>query len=179
MIHGIKIGDDSIMEYAYRLYYPFIAGFIKKNSGSETDAEDIYQEGLLVVFRKIRAGEKVQFLKSYIYSVCRLKWLNELRNRRRHPVDLIENHEQFFGDMEDIERNELPYHATMNEALQALDDLCRKLLLAFYFEKLSMETIAQRFNYSQANTAKAKKNKCMDRIRSKAKKLLEQNYHEK
>ena len=173
LIAGIKSGDESIMEYVYQNYYPMIAHFVKNNRGNDNDAEDLYQEGLLVVFQKIREGEEIRFLKTYIYSVCRLKWLNMLRYKRRHAEQIIDNYESFEVLIEDAENDIVPYQQAMQQALAQLDETCRQLLLAFYFEKLSMEAIALRFQYNQANTAKSKKNKCMDRIRQIAQTILQ------
>lgn len=173
LIAGIKSGDENIMEYVYHQYYSMVAHFVKNNQGTENDAEDLYQEGLLVVFQKIRAGEEIRFLKTYIYSVCRLKWLNLLRYRRRHPEQVIDTYEPFEVILEDAETDAMPYQQAMKQALAQLDETCRQILLAFYFEKLSMEEIAQRFQYSKANTAKSKKNKCMDRIRQVAQNILQ------
>lgn len=173
LIAGIKSGDETIMEYVYKQYYPMIAHLVKNNQGSENDAEDLYQEGLLTVFQKIREGEEIQYLKTYIYAVCRLKWLNLLRYRRRHPEQIIDSHNVIEVSLEDDHVDAVPYQQAMQEALGQLDETCRQLLLAFYFEKLSMEAIALRFNYNQANTAKSKKNKCMDRVRQKAQTILQ------
>ncbi len=173
LIAGIKSDDEAIMEYVYRQYYPMVAHLVKNNRGNDTDAEDLYQEGLLVVFQKIRAGEEIRFLKAYIYSVCRLKWLNLLRYKRRHAEQFIDNYEAIEVSFDDDEKEAVPYEGALQQALAQLDETCRQLLLAFYFEKLSMEDIATRFQYSQANTAKSKKNKCMDRIRQKAQTILQ------
>jgi RNA polymerase sigma factor (sigma-70 family) len=161
------------MEYVYKLYFPMIAHFVRNNSGNENDAEDIYQEGLLIVFQKIRNGEHIQYLKSFIYSVCRLKWMEKLRYRKRHAEKLVENHEFIAVDIYSEEQEATPYQDTLQQAINELDEICKQLLLSFYFEKLSMEEIAARFGYNQANTAKSKKNKCMDRIRERAKKILQ------
>ncbi len=173
LIAGIQSGDEAIMEYVYRQYYPMVAHFVTHNRGNDSHAEDLYQEGLLVVFQKIRAGEEIQFLKTYIYSVCRLKWLNLLRYRRRHAEQIIDHYEPVEVNIEEVESDAVPYQQAMQEALAQLDEICRQLLLAFYFEKLSMEAIALRFQYNQSNTAKSKKNKCMDRMRQKAQAILQ------
>ncbi len=173
LIAGIKAGNEEIMEYVYRQYYPMVAHFVKNNRGNDNDAEDLYQESLLVVFQKIREGEEIQYLRTYVYSVCRLKWLNLLRYRRRHPENIIDNYESVEVCLEDDENDTMPYQQAMQQALTQLDETCRQLLLAFYFEKLSMEAIASRFHYNQANTAKSKKNKCMDRIRQQAQHILQ------
>lgn len=43
---------------------------------------------------------------------------------------------------------------------------CAPLLLKFYWDKLSWEEIAQELNYSNANSAKTQKNKCMNKLKA-------------
>lgn len=43
---------------------------------------------------------------------------------------------------------------------------CAPLLLKFYWDKLSWEQIAQELNYSNANSAKTQKNKCMNKLKA-------------
>lgn len=172
VIDGIRSEDEAVMEYVYRKYYPMIAHFVKSNSGNENDAEDLYQEGLLTVFQKIQSGENVLHLKTYIYAVCRFKWLHLLRYRRRHVETLVETQEFVEFAWDKAEDEPTPYEQVMWQALDRLDENCRQLLLSFYYDKLSMEEIAARFGYNQANTAKSKKNKCMDRVRDNAKAIL-------
>lgn len=43
---------------------------------------------------------------------------------------------------------------------------CAPLLLKFYWDKLSWEKIAQELNYSNANSAKTQKNKCMNKLKA-------------
>lgn len=172
LLAGIMAGNESIMEYVYKQYYPMIVHFVRSNNGNESDAEDLYQEGLLVVFQKIRNGENIQYLKTFVYSVCRLKWLDRLRHRKRRAEKLVDNHDFIEVNEYSLEQELVPYEELLQQALNELDEICRQLLLSFYFEKLSMEDIAARFGYNQANTAKSKKNKCMERIREKVKIIL-------
>lgn len=43
---------------------------------------------------------------------------------------------------------------------------CAPLLLKFYWDQLSWEEIAQELNYSNANSAKTQKNKCMNKLKA-------------
>ncbi len=104
--------------------------------------------------------------------MCRLKWLERLRFRKRHPEKLVESHEFVEIDLNAEAEDPAPYHQAMRQALEELDEVCRRLLMVFYFEKKSMDEIAALLGYNQANTAKSKKNKCMDRMRDKAKAIL-------
>jgi RNA polymerase sigma factor (sigma-70 family) len=50
--------------------------------------------------------------------------------------------------------------ALVSEALGKIGEQCRKLLLLFYWEELSMDEIAAQLGFANADTAKAKKYQC-------------------
>ena len=63
-----------------------------------------------------------------------------------------------------LENNEAS--GAFQAAFRKLDEPCRTLLLLFYWEQRPMEEIATRLGFANAQTAKAKKYQCKDRLRS-------------
>lgn len=64
-------------------YFSVVKKYILKNSGSKHEAEDIFQEALIIFCRKVN---EPQFelrcsINTYIFSVCKLLWLDELKKR--------------------------------------------------------------------------------------------------
>jgi DNA-directed RNA polymerase specialized sigma24 family protein len=56
-------------------------------------------------------------------------------------------------------------------ALEKLGEPCRTLLLLFYWEELSMDEIAGRLGFANAETAKSKKYQCKKELQ----RLLKEN----
>ena len=50
---GLKSKDNKAYEILYKFYYPSVKNFITKNSGCEDDAQDIFQETILVLLEKV------------------------------------------------------------------------------------------------------------------------------
>ena len=69
--------------------------FILNNNGNEDDAKDVYQEGIIVLYNKIKGGdfELSSKLKTYIYSVCRRIWLKKLSQQSRKSNELSDFNE--------------------------------------------------------------------------------------
>jgi RNA polymerase sigma factor (sigma-70 family) len=177
LVDKIREGDGDALRFLYKKYYPVVLRLITQNSGDEQDAEDIYQEALIVLYEKVKDPnfKLSSSLKTFIYSISRNKWLYKLRQEGTGGVS-FEDVEDFFDvvdDSQDLDGENIDYENLVGEALQKMDDTCRKLLEYFYFHKLSLDIIAQKLGYNNANTAKAKKNKCMNRARSIAKELLD------
>jgi DNA-directed RNA polymerase specialized sigma subunit len=53
----------------------------------------------------------------------------------------------------------------MYESLQKLGENCQRILRLFYFEKKSMEVIAQEMEYTNAENAKNQKYKCLQQLK--------------
>ena len=69
-----------------------ILDFTRKNSGSEEDARDLFQEGLVVIFEKVSSGDLKlsSAFRTYFYAVCRNKWLMVLRRKRTGPQMVVD-----------------------------------------------------------------------------------------
>ena len=53
----------------------------------------------------------------------------------------------------------------MNNSLIELGEPCSELIKDFYINKLSMEQIAEKFGYTNADNAKTQKYKCLQRLK--------------
>jgi RNA polymerase sigma factor (sigma-70 family) len=83
ILHGIKNCDDELIVSIYDHLYPIIENFTLNNSGSKEDAKDLFQEGMLVIFRKISDDELFLRCKfsTFFHQICKNIWLNELKRR--------------------------------------------------------------------------------------------------
>jgi len=75
ILDGIKNGKDSVLHFIYESYFESIRNMIVSKNGTEDLAHDIFQEALVVIYKKVRS-DKLQITKSsfytYFYSVCRI-----------------------------------------------------------------------------------------------------------
>jgi RNA polymerase sigma factor (sigma-70 family) len=165
--------NDQALNALYR-HYPLMRKMIRSRGGTSNDAEDIFQEALIILVRKTKeAGFTLTAqLGTYLFSVCRYLWKDELK-RRRHEVSadfetgLTVSEEQ---ELEEAVENE--NQAKLAEkALNELKERCRELLLLFYEGRLKLKEIAARMGYSSENTAKNQKYKCLEGARNRLKEL--------
>src|SRR4249919_570238 len=76
---------DAAIKYLYRNNYLLTAAYIRQNNGSEQDAEDIFQE-VILVFIEIVKQDKFRgesSISTFLYSITRNIWLNELKKKDR------------------------------------------------------------------------------------------------
>lgn len=86
-IDGIANNNSLILKTIYQRYSHTIYNFIKDNNGSREDAKDIFQEGLMVIYKmtKKRKVELTSSFLTFLHSICRRLWWSKLR-KRKHLV---------------------------------------------------------------------------------------------
>jgi RNA polymerase sigma factor (sigma-70 family) len=168
LLLAIKNRDENAIKYVYQSYWPMILQMVKVNNGGPSEAKDLYQEGMLVFLEKIWSDKFVLTCKlsTFIYSICRNKWLYQLRGRQKF-TDIND-----YTTIEDLAEEstedaiELPEDEQIRKYIAALGEPCYSLLIGFYYENLSMEQLAAKLNYKSVNVAKQQKYRCKDRLKN-------------
>ncbi|MDQ4141265.1 MAG: sigma-70 family RNA polymerase sigma factor [Bacteroidota bacterium] len=167
LIQGLQKGSRQALEFIYSAHWPMIANFVRLNNGSEEEAEDLYQEGIIALYEQVRKGDfnMGSSLKTYLYAICRNKWLSKLK--KQVPVTDLEEH---LHQIPTEEPNlDAPYvdEAALKLAIEGLGEPCRSVIIGYYYHKLSLEQLAETLNYSNANVAKQQKFRCVERLKKK------------
>ena len=166
LLHGILRNDNLILQHIYKNFFYKINFFIKKNSGDDEDSNDVFQEAIIIIYRKLKANDLVLdcSFETYLYSVCRFLWLKQLEKRKTEREKIQDNHD--FN--EDIYDNSFETTVDMNEKYKLyqkhfknLGKDCQKILQLF-FDKVSLRQIAQMMGYQSEKYAKKRKYKCKE-----------------
>lgn len=173
LIDLIRTGrSDKALATLYH-HFPMVRKMIRSSGGDAADAEDIFQEALILLVRKIHQQHFVltSKLSTYLYGICRLLWKDELRRRNRPiPHELV--HDSPGAEDQLLTYTETEQQARLAEiALDQLGQRCRELLLLFYHGGLKLKDIAAKMGYSAENTAKNQKYKCLEAAKLKLRQL--------
>jgi RNA polymerase sigma factor (sigma-70 family) len=154
-----------------KLYKHFgkVEHHVVSNSGSKDEALDIFQEGLVTLYKKVNSDDFDQNIKivGFLIQSCKFLWSNELRKKkvRQGSDDTKLGFLEYEDEMEEtIEKEEKIQ--LIEAAIKKLGDKCKQILEAFYFKSISMTIIAEKFGFRSVNSAKAQKYKCMERVRT-------------
>lgn len=155
----IHQGDEDALKYLYKKYYGMIVKMIVKNQGNEQEAKDIFQEALIIFWQKLNNGQLTLTSKisTYLYSVCLNLWRKELKRKSRL------SHEE--KDSREYQQNEQKEsHQIIHQCIESLGETCQKVLTYYYFDRFSMQEIAEKLGFSNTDTAKTKKYKCKKKL---------------
>ena len=167
ILKGVLRHDNLILQYIYKQYYYKINYFVRKNQGSADDASDVFQEAIIVIYRKLKENDLV-FQKSsfagYLFSVCRFIWLKQLEKRRIEREKLQETlpFQEYLYDenlVELVDKNER--YGLYQKHFATLSPDCQKLMQLF-FEKVPLREIAKIMGYKSEKYAKTRKYKCKE-----------------
>src|SRR4029079_2404825 len=132
-------------------YFYVLSSYIEQNQGSREDAEDIFQEVVLTFIELVRKNKfrGESSVKTFLFAVNRNIWFNELKKHGRQ----LKRNEKFTVSLPDTEPG-IDTIISGSEArqqifgiIESLGEVCKKILLAFYYENLSITEILSRLNY--------------------------------
>jgi RNA polymerase sigma factor (sigma-70 family) len=160
--------DSILIEEIYKRYAIRIRHMVIKNSGTETEATDLFQEALVELYRKATQQQFVLTcpFDAFIYLVCRNRWINELHKRKGHAVTItgdegFDLNEDVFENYETLLVKEKRKNL-VEEKMAELGEGCRNLLSLAWSGK-PLQEVAAILNFSYAYVRK-KKTECMSKL---------------
>jgi len=150
------------------LYFPKVKGHILKHGGNKADAEDVFQDGLLVMTENLTTlnYELKSSATTYLFGICKLLWLAKCRKQGKEiPTDEIPEVELNEDDLlEKLEKEK--QFVQLGKVMNDIGEKCQELLLLFYGKKLSMKMIANKLKFSSEKIARNQKYKCLERAKN-------------
>ena len=164
ILKGILKADTHILRHFYRKYYPGIWILVKQNGGSDEDADYVFQDSTIVIYRKLRDGdlEMNTSLDTYLYSISRAIWIQQLEKREIKLSNFSDS--QPFVDVqvsiedmaEEVERFK-DYH----RHFKSLSSDCQKILLLSH-RKVPLEVITKKMDLPSTEDCQRKIRHCKD-----------------
>ena len=166
-ITAILEGERLTLRRLYAEQLPVITSLIHKYGGSDSDAKDIFQDAVLIVYQKARQPDFLlssQF-STFFYGICRNLWLN-CRTKKSATAEVTFPKEVKYiaddipteAELLLVERGNL-----FRKAFRQLGEDCQQLLELF-FQKIPMEMIATRMGYGSEGYARRRKLQCKQRL---------------
>ena len=166
VIEAIRNNNNSkAINVLYSQLLPDVKRYIRSNNGKDEDAEDIFQDALVVLYDYIKTGRynESHSMAGFVMTICRNLWINKAK-RDKWQIGL----NKVADIAEDVNVNDVLIHkereTLVHESMAKLGPRCQELLILSNFEKLSMKEIVSRMGFENENAAKTRKYKCMQRL---------------
>lgn len=157
-----QIEREKAMTLLYQNCFTPAAKYISKMGGSFEEAKDIFHDALIIYYEKHFLSEQntVKQEKAYLLGITKHLWSKRFAEKK-HLSNLKPEYENNFTDITEA-------FVTKEKLLQFLSTSgkkCMELLQAFYYDKLPLEQIAERFGFSGIRSATSQKFKCLTKVR--------------
>ncbi|HAA16312.1 MAG TPA: hypothetical protein DCE41_33265 [Cytophagales bacterium] len=171
LLSGDMRREDRALKDLHLSYFPYIRSYVLKNNGSAEEAQDLFQDTLLVFYQQVKKGMVIEHsIKAYLYSVARYRWLHKLRDTR--PADDIIDTPEAVAvteDMIEVLAKEEKV-GLLAQLVKQLGGTCQELLRMVYFEKIPYRIIVERLNFKTEGQAKTQKYRCLNQLREMVRK---------
>lgn len=171
IVNGLKEKNIRCLKWLYREFFPLAKSVVEHNSGSYEDAEDVFQDGLVVLYLKAKENKLTLncSLRTFFYSVCRNIWLQRLdRKWRLLFVDNFVQEPASDYDPASLELNEEKLEKTRLYQLHflSLPPDCQ-LILKLFIQKKTLKEIASIAGHKDEVYSKTRKYLCKKMLRKR------------
>jgi RNA polymerase sigma factor (sigma-70 family) len=158
---------SKIFNQIYATHFEMVRKFILINNGTVNDAEDIFQDTLIILDRKLEEENFVLTakLKTYIMGISKNLWYKKLRNKN-FTVRLEEFHESdYYQDFtSSIERDKSNTEKLLN-VISRISSHCNKLINDIFFLSKPIREIQKIYGYTSKHNAQNQKYKCIEQLK--------------
>jgi RNA polymerase sigma factor (sigma-70 family) len=167
IVEGIQRNKPQIIEYLYQKFYPWVLSYVHRNSGNRQDAEDVYQEALFVICKKIHDDDLrlTSSFKTFLISICINQWRVRLYEMRKKPVEYNDSlvADESPKDSLDIEIRKIEQYKLYLKHFNKLSKACREIL-KLHGKDLSFEEIKIELELRTIGAARKRKFDCKEKL---------------
>ncbi len=167
-IEALIHNDEKLLHELYEKYSPAIRNMVVKNSGTDEEASDLFQEVLIAIYQR---AKKEDFrltcpIGAYLHLLCKNRWINELNKKNKKRVTSIDDlgyniGSDVFKEVAIIENQRERLHLLQSK-LSELGSGCHELL-QLNWSGHSLEEVAKKLNSTYGYIRK-KKSECMGKL---------------
>ncbi|QDH78537.1 sigma-70 family RNA polymerase sigma factor [Echinicola soli] len=167
VLSDLKAKNNVAFEKLYHDNFHKVSKFVQNNNGNKADAEDLFQEAMIVLVEKLRQDNfhLTASINTYVYAICKNLWFKKLRDRNYElSVDEMQSFD-FANSINSSIEVEKTYIEKLKGYLMKITDHCDKLIRDMFFRGKTIEQIQKDFGYSTVHNAQNQKYKCLEQIR--------------
>ena len=177
--------DERAWRYICREMKPGFASILGQafsaDKISDEDIDDIFQESLIVLMQKVKSGSvacsREGALFSYLVQIGKLTACNLVRKKSALSLDDSVTFSMHLHNMADdeiaVDEKQQMQDELLDKVFDRIPSECSILLKQFYWYHKPMDEIASILGMRNADSVKSKKNKCMNRIKEIAARIIE------
>jgi DNA-directed RNA polymerase specialized sigma24 family protein len=161
----VEIREAFFMTLYKKAFSP-VAHYVARMGGSLEEAQDIFQDTLVIYYEKVVSAEAAIIVneKAYLLGIAKKLWLQHYKiSHKNQPLN---NFDTGAVTDEQLASGKILHY------LETAGKRCMELLKAFYYDHLPVGKLATLFGYSGTHSATVAKYKCLEKVRETVKQNL-------
>lgn len=162
---------NSVVRVLHKQHKPTIMKMATNYIGDKLDAEEVYNDSVLLfldIVRKDEYSPELSAIGTFIYSIARFKCLkkkeaNDRRNNREtNAYDNSTEEVPLTPEQITIAEERLDY---LSKLLDKLCEKCRLIIEAYHLNEQTWKVVAKMFEYETEEAVKMKGRRCLLKLR--------------
>lgn len=171
LLKALRNSEPAAFESLYHQYFRMVAKQAHDQGGGSNEVEDLFQEVLFILVRKVRDPEfqLSSKLSTFLFAIARNLLLKKAGKKPDLELDnsVLSKLEKEMDDPTDREIWEDQLNVVVGN-LELMEDGCQTLLRMTFFEKRSHAEVAEELGYKES-FVKVKKHRCLEYLRKAVK----------
>jgi DNA-directed RNA polymerase specialized sigma24 family protein len=169
ILADLKNRKNSAFSLLYKHYFPAIKRFVVSNSGTMADAQDVFQETVIVLLDKVPRKDFVltSSIRAYVNAVASNIWLKRLRDDKKFFE--VAGEQRFMEDMSFSAWQEREDHQNRRSGIRrmfrSVTRHCFIFLTKTFIVGISREKLIAELGYKNTHTFDNQKYKCLEQAR--------------
>ena len=163
ILEGLRNRNKAVLSKIYLECFPPLLKHIKRNHGTTADAEDVFQDCLVVIYRRL-AKQNLHIQKSFqgfFLGIGKYIWHQRRSQQIKQDKLVLPPIDNSLSIQADIEQHER--YLLLKDKFQMLSKNC-KLILQLFFEQYPMDDIAHILGYKSSGYVKKRKCICQKKL---------------
>ena len=167
-VSGLLQNDPNALRALYTDHFPMVRQYVLKNSGTVADAQDVFQESVMVLWLTVKEGRFKAGadgeVGGFLFRVAKNKWLDTVRSAAHRNMKIV-HEDRILAEPIDVQDDIEERIVRLRGVYDKLDDKCRSVLDQFYFERKDLATIAKAMGVDE-ESIRTIKYRCMMKLRA-------------
>ena len=167
-VDGLRRNDPAAMRGLYKAHFPAVRQYVLQNSGTVSDAQDVFQEAVIILWMNAKQGRLSTGTENgpggFLFRVAKNKWLDVVRSAAHKHMKVVHN-DQVLEHRSDAPDDIEERITRLRGVYEKLDDKCRTILDQYYYERKDLATIAAGMGVEE-DSIRTTKYRCMMKLRA-------------
>lgn len=169
LIKSIKNGSrnevNKSISTLYELNFSKVEHYLLSKGSAREQIKDIFQEAILIVFRKIRSGQfrGDSTVSTFLFAICKNIWFKEVKQDGRLGA-MTSSSELADHELSDEPAYDVTRRIELADVIKGLGQECQEILIAFYYKKVSMKELKEQYQLDSIGAMKNRKYRCLKNL---------------